>query len=347
MKKPFYIRKLYLYQYEVPLKTIIFIRGISFSSKKGLLVKIEDEEENILWGEISLLPPTEEKIKNCKGWIENNYECLLGAMNKACSKIPIEVKFALASAIDSFRIEENNSLDITIKTNTLLAGKTENIIKEAKKKSDLGYTIFKLKLGEFSITESIDLISQIREIIGRERCIVLDLNQQWELSKTLDFIERILNKNILYIEDPVTNLDELVSYLKVSPIKAGVDEFLEGWNLQLEDICEEFSDRIVFVMKPSVLYGSDAWQKILNNEYSMKVFTSAWETGVGLRGVLNTILKYKDNVKFAGLDTYSFLKYDIVEPALSIMSPEITLKMLQEKFTVIEDKLELINSWVI
>ncbi len=345
MTKPVFIRKLCLYEYEIPLKTKVFIRGVSYATKKGLIIGIEDKDGNKSWGEISLLPPTEERIKNCVRWFEENYNCILGNVDVSSYEIPPEVKFSLINAIEEIDSEKRNNDEITIKTNALLAGDYNVIIKEAKMKNEVGYSLFKIKLGAYSVAESVDLITQIREIIGREKYIVLDLNCKWELSKTLELEERILSKNILYIEDPVRELDELPDYFKLSPIKAGMDEFLENGDLQIENIFEEFSEKIVFVIKPSVLYGTEIWDKVVNNKLCKKVFTSAWETGVGLRGVLKEVFKYIANVDFVGLDTYSFFKYDIIEPPLLIMCPQISSKILKEKFVIIEQRIKLIQIW--
>ncbi len=347
MTKPVFIQKLCLYQYEIPLKTKVFIRGIPFATKKGLIIQIEDKDGNKAWGEVSFLPPTEERIKNCVRWFEENDTCLLGKGDIFSHKIPPEIKFSLASAVEELNFENKDYNDLTVKTNALLAGDYNAIIEEARIKKELGYSIFKLKLGEYSVMGSVDLIIQIREVIGSGKYIVLDLNCQWELSKTLDLAKRILDKDILYIEDPVKNFDELSDYFKLCPIRAGIDEFLEIWDSQLENICEEFLEDIIFVIKPSVLYGKDVWNRIVNDRLCKKVFTSAWETGVGLRGVLNEVFKHIANIEFIGLDTYSFLRYDITEPMLPIMSPQISSKTLKEKFAIIEERMKLIHSWEI
>lgn len=345
MTKVVFIRRLSLYQYEIPLKTKVFIRGVPFETKKGLIIQIENKDGNKSWGEISLLPPTEERIKDCIRWFEKNCICLLGKGDIFSHKIPPEIKFSLASAVEELNFENKDYDDLTVKTNALLAGNFNAIVEEAKIKNKSGYSIFKLKLAEYSVEESIDLITRIREIIGVEKYIVLDLNCQWGLSKTLHLEERILNKDILYIEDPVRELNEFPEYFKLSPIKAGMDEFLENGDSQLENIFEEFSEKIVFVIKPSVLYGTEIWSKIINNRLYKKVFTSAWETGIGLRGVLKEVFRCIASIESVGLDTYSFLKHDISEPPLPIISPQISSNILKEKYAIIKEKIKLIHIW--
>jgi len=345
MSKPVHIQKLFLYSYEIPLKTSIFIRGVPFDVKKGLLIHFEDFETNRFWGELSFLPPTEEKIKNAIEWLEKYHDYLLGEQNVPLSGLPPELKFAIESAVDCSGLRDDKISETTLKMNALLAGSFNEIIEGAKLKNKLGYSVFKIKLGEYSLTKAIDLVIRVREIIARDAGIVLDLNRQWELNQTLNFVEHILDKGILYIEDPVETLEELMTYLKVSPVKAGIDEFLERWNLQLESIYKEFSEKLVFVVKPSIVYGTDTWKNFLDSKSCGKVVTSAWETGVGLRGLLKIILRNQMNIQFVGLDTYSYFKYDIVDPVFPITGPQISIKTVQEKFSVDIEKLSLIKSW--
>ena len=344
MKKSVYIRKLSLYRYEIPLKTTIFIRGLPFSSKQGLVIKFEDTEANEAWGEISLLPPTEEKIKRCIEWIEKNYKHFLGKIDLSfLDKCP-EIKFATVSAINCLNCNVDNYSDTPIKMNALLTGEFPTILEEAERKRNQGYSIFKLKIGEYPLTTAVELITQIQKIIGNEAQIVLDLNRQWTLHQTLDLTAQIENKRILYIEDPVKTLEELPTYLNTSPIKAGIDEFLETWNIALESICKNYLENIVFVIKPSILYGTETWQKVCNNKSTMKVITSAWETGIGLRGILNLLFRNEVHVEFVGMDTYSYLEHDIITPPLSLTFPQISPSTIKEPFSIIQHQLETILS---
>lgn len=347
MIKPVYIRKLSIYRYEIPLKTEVFIRGVPFSYKQGLVTKFEDADGNKSWGEVSLLPPTEAKINRCIRWIEKNYKHLLGEMDISfLDKFP-EIKFATVSAIDNLYFDKDSFSDLFLKVNALLAGEFNTILEEAERKKHQCYSIFKIKLGEYSLTTAVDLITQVQKIIGSEAQIVLDLNRQWTLNQTLDLTEKIVDKGILYIEDPVRTLEELPNYFNSSTIKAGIDEFLEEWNPKLENILKNYSEKIVFIVKPSILCGTQVWQKIYNDKTTTKVFTSAWETGIGLRGILNLIFKHRINVEFVGLDTYSFLKYDLIKPLLPITAPQISSCAIKEPFSVIEEQLETIHSWEI
>ncbi|MGC8846903.1 MAG: enolase C-terminal domain-like protein, partial [Candidatus Hydrogenedens sp.] len=201
MRKPVSIQKLSIYRYEIPLKIKVFIRGISFSCKRGLLAKFEDTEGNESWGEISLLPPTEEKIKTCIEWVEKNYHYLLGEIDFSSLDTYPEIKFAIISALDYFNYDTSDFTDIPVKVNALLAGEFYTILEEAERKRSQGYSVFKIKMGEYSLTTAVDLISRIQTILGNEIQIVLDLNRQWALHKTLDLIEQIADTRILYIED--------------------------------------------------------------------------------------------------------------------------------------------------
>lgn len=344
MSESICIQKLYVYSYEIPLKTAVFIRGVSFPVKRGLLIKLEDSNGSVSWGEISVLPPTEEKMKECLQLMEKNHLCILGSSDYSSPQISPEIDFAIKSAMDSL-LGPVCVPDKPLKVNALLAGDFKNITKSAKEKYQSGYSIFKMKIGEYSLTDSISLITTVREIVGNGAKLILDLNRRWNLTQTLDFVEKVIDKGISYIEDPVEDLKDLLTYLNISPIKAGLDEFLEMEDLPWEEIKKEFVKKVVLIIKPSMLFGTNIWQKILDDKFCMKVITSSWETGIGLRGILNLINKNNLSVAFIGLDTYSFFTYDIVKPMLRFSVPQVSLKILEEKMEVLEEHLTMLNSW--
>jgi L-alanine-DL-glutamate epimerase-like enolase superfamily enzyme len=56
-----------------------------------------------------------------------------------------------------------------------------NILKIAKDKKDSGYSVLKIKMGEISLSVGIDLIREVRDIVGNEMKLVLDLNRHGQL----------------------------------------------------------------------------------------------------------------------------------------------------------------------
>lgn len=354
MGKQFSICKLSVYSYCIRLKASVLIRGIRFSQKEGLLIKIENPEGNISWGEISSLPPTKEKITACIQEIENKYKDCLGEKD-ICEITDLfthpEIKFAFVCALnflEGSKLEDQSCSTINI--NALLTGDVNNILKLAKEKKDSAYSVLKIKMGEFSLSAGKDLIQELRDIVGRDMELVLDLNRQWAFDDVMKFVEQTFDLDIAYIEDPVQDVNDLTSYLLFSPVKAGIDEYFEMGKSSYEkvwEISQTFEDKVVLIIKPSTIFGTEAWDRFVENSDNVRVFTSSWETGIGLRGVLDLARKHGDITRHVGLDTYSYLERDIAHPELPIPAPHISLNIINSPFIVHEEQLTKIASWQI
>lgn len=336
------IKKLRLYYGKIPFRNPVNIRGVSCPYKNLLLVEQGRIDGQCLWGEITFLPPTENSVEQIRHWFEHNHHCLWEKLDNEAKDIPPNIKFALFCAIPVFTPIQNEQLDVEIQSNALLAGDKETIIKRAQTKLNQGYSIFKVKIGDHSLTEAIEIVLKISEILGENKKIVIDMNRLWTLDQTIEIIRYIKDLNVLYIEDPVHSVDELAEFIKHSPIKVGMDEFLEYWSPTIEKICEEYQERIVYIIKPSILYGSALWNKLNHHPHTPRVFTSAWETGLGLRQILQIIFEYRQSILFVGLDTYSFFEHDIIHPELPLETPILSKKSLGPHFSIHKDKLKLI-----
>ncbi len=352
MGKQFSICKLSVYSYCIPFKIPVFIRGVHFLHKEGLLIKIEDSKGNMSWGEISPLPPTQEKITACVKEIENKHKDCLGEKNLydfiKLFNLP-EIKFAFVCALNFLeRGEIENQSYPAININALLTGDANNILKIAKDKKDSGYSVLKIKMGEISLSVGIDLIQEVRDIVGNEMKLVLDLNRQWSIKDTMRFVEQASDWGIAYIEDPVQEVKDLTPYLQSSPVRAGIDEYLEmgksSWK-KLWAITQTFKEKVVLIIKPSTIFGTEAWNRFVENPENVKIFTSSWETGVGLRGILDMVRRYGDITQHVGLDTYSYMESDIAYPELPILAPHISLSVIDKPFTVNEERIKKIVFW--
>jgi len=350
--KQFSICKLSVYSYCIPFRIPVLIRGVRFSQKGGLLIKIENSEGYISWGEVSPLPPTREKIIACIHEIENKHTDCLG--EKDISEFTNlfdfpEIKFAFACALNFLERGKSKKQSCPkININALLTGDINNILKHAKEKKDSGYSVLKIKMGEFSLSVGKDLLQRVRDIVGRDIEVVLDLNRQWTFKDVMRFVEQISDLKIVYIEDPVGNVDDLTSYLQFSPMKAGIDEYFEiGKSLweKVWEISQTYKEKVVLIIKPSAIFGTEAWDRLAKNSENVRIFTAAWEAGVGLRGVMDMVRRYGDITQHIGLDTYSYLESDIAYPELPIPAPHISLNIIDEPFIVHEERINKIASW--
>jgi hypothetical protein len=113
------------------------------------------------------------------------------------------------------------------------------------------------------------------------------------------------------------------------------------------EISQTFEDKVVLIIKPSTIFGTEAWDRFVENSDNVRVFTSSWETGIGLRAVLDLTRKHGDITQHIGLDTYSYLERAIAHPELPIPAPHISLNIINSPFIVHEEQLTKIASWQI
>ncbi|MFA7557048.1 MAG: enolase C-terminal domain-like protein [Hydrogenophaga sp.] len=89
----------------------------------------------------------------------------------------------------------------------LSAGKPENVAAEAKKAKDIGFALFKMKIGYGTIQDDIDMVHAVRETVGPDAYLTIDANGFWSYEKALHIIRRIDSAGLDLIEQPLPHWD--------------------------------------------------------------------------------------------------------------------------------------------
>lgn len=85
--------------------------------------------------------------------------------------------------------------------------KEEGLMEKAKKAAREGYSVLRVKVGEFPFQEDYERIRVLREVLGKEVELWLDVNQAWERREAVEYINRLERFNLLMIEQPLDKED--------------------------------------------------------------------------------------------------------------------------------------------
>ena len=97
-----------------------------------------------------------------------------------------------------------------------------------------GHTRFKAKIGGLSLGEDIQRLETIRDVIGFEADLMVDVNRAWDLKTAIEAVELLLPLKPLWLEEPLRWTDDryettLLAQKTHIPISGGESEItLEG-----------------------------------------------------------------------------------------------------------------------
>lgn len=184
-----------------------------------------------------------------------------------------------------------------VKVNALLAGTSESIEQQALYAVSKGYSCIKIKIGDKSAREVIDLVKSLRKLIGKSIQIRLDANAKFSLTDALLISERLTRSQIAYIEDP-TQPHELEQFCLNSPIPCALDG---AWQE------EQYANLPVkaWVIKPNL-----AWPACLPTHVQTLTITSCFESAVGVAYLAWLANRFAPHVSH-GLSTVEWFAHDL------------------------------------
>jgi D-galactarolactone cycloisomerase len=100
---------------------------------------------------------------------------------------------------------------------------------EIQKLVDQGHQGFKAKAGGLSLAEDIERMELVREIIGADRDLMVDVNRAWTLSTAIEGARLLEPLNPLWLEEPVRWMDDrrelkILSQKTAIPLSGGESE---------------------------------------------------------------------------------------------------------------------------
>jgi L-alanine-DL-glutamate epimerase-like enolase superfamily enzyme len=85
----------------------------------------------------------------------------------------------------------------------LSAGKPDDVAAEAKRAKDIGFALFKMKIGYGTLQDDIDMVHAVRETVGPDAYLTIDANGFWSYEKALHIIRKIDSAGLDLIEQPL------------------------------------------------------------------------------------------------------------------------------------------------
>lgn len=200
-----------------------------------------------------------------------------------------------------------------VRVNALLGGEPRHSAMAAKL---AGFTCVKLKIDGRDIAGSCDALRSVRDALGEELGIRVDLNRSWTVPEAIRGIPMLAAYGVELIEQPVASIAELAAVRSAVEVPIAADEC----------VIDEESIRLVaaagaadvVVLKPALVGLSEAMLMARTAaECGLDVVvTSALDTSVGIAAALHLVATLPDSQRHHGLATASLLAGDLVEKRL-------------------------------
>lgn len=280
----------------------------SRSFRKGILLQLTSSDGRIAFGEVSPLPgysreTLQEAEKQIQGlirkikalWWSPSTLSLLETLGLYPS-----VYFGLESALQDLIAPQLNVPPP--KRYALLLGSKEEILMRAKEAKKEGFSQAKVKLGHFSVSTAIEIASELVPLFQ----LRVDLNRKWKLSETKAFCSHFSKEDFLYIEEPVSDLSELID----CSFPFALDETVKEASSLSHYLQHPFLRALI--IKPTIHYPIARFLSL----GSPIILTSSFEGPIGIRQIEHLVHRLALQENYHGLDTLRYLETYEFEPSL-------------------------------
>ena len=331
-----------VYRYRLPLTEPLRMLGHSLHERVGLLLQLEDETGKQAEGEIApLLGVHSETLEDCLKQLHD------GFAEFKWPQLASAVRFGLEMAQWSLREQQGQTTPAgpleklaPLPVNGLLVGSLGALAEECERLRSTGFQAVKLKVGRESVAIDVERIRTVREMLGPEVELRLDANRAWTLEQAQDFAGQIQATEIAYCEEPLRCPEDMPKLHESTGLPLALDESLwtnpEPSTLSLQGVQ-------AVILKPGVLGGwraTSRWVRWARKQRLRVVFSSCFESGLGLAWIARMATALSRTPTPCGLDTGKWLAQDLVDP-----SPKVAGGFLYfpETSRLCEESLELVG----
>ena len=352
-----------LYHYRLPLVAALKLKGALLLEREGVLVRLASVTGAVGWGEVSPLPGfSRERLeeareqlrglqKTLRGWAitpdwverEGSFIHHLDSLNLAPS-----VRFGLELAIwNLFAAGRGQTVAhliarqprASVSFNGLLLGGPEEVPEKAVALREAGFRVVKLKVGRRAVEEEIELVKTLSSVLGPEVRLRLDANRAWSLYEAAVFVQGIAGVAIEYIEEPLADPQSLPDLVAQYDAPVALDESL--MDVRAEGLGRHKYARAV-ILKPTLLGGLVPTLRMADRATALgmtPVVSAAFETGIGLQGLVALAAGLGSHDVAAGLDTYRWLADDVIDPRLDFGQGEVDVLAMLKTRRRVEERL--------
>lgn len=185
----------------------------------------------------------------------------------------------------------------------------KQIISRIESLVSLGFSTIKLKTGTDNFEDELKLFAILNQKFPKLK-LRLDANGAWTKLETIQKLNKLSNFNIEYIEQPTSELNDLVELSKQSSIPIAVDESIQ--NVEDAKYILEKTDIKFIVIKPMMLGFIDSIEiiKMANKIGKFVIISSLFESCVGRAGLILLASLVKNNTAH-GLATADYLQEEV------------------------------------
>lgn len=308
-----------VHRYSLPLSDA----GDTGERREGALLELRDAEGNAGWGEAAPLPGfSRESLDDALrqlaapgGTEEELYPSVRFAMELA------QLNLRAAACGEPLPRMLSPAPRDTVELNALLSRDPQHAPAEARRLREAGYSAVKLKVGRDTVDEDAALTRRVAEALEGVS-LRLDANRAWSLEEALAFARGVEGLDVEYVEEPLADPALLSRFAAQSGLPVALDESLARMPAAA---LEDHGYASAVVLKPTLLGGLARTLTLAARaeDLGMKaVVSSAFESGVGMLGLVALAAALPGEGYPAGLDTYRRLGADVLRPPLEL-GPEL------------------------
>ena len=208
----------------------------SYTDIKPIIKPFTNGLQNLIIGEDPFCPEkiydkifklTDTRMSSEKGWSRESLIRISAALDIACwDLIGKAANIPLYKLFGGYR----NQVPVYVTCAYYRDGKDEIELRdELKKLIDIGHQSFKVKVGGLSIKEDAKRLETIRNEIGNQKDLMIDVNRAWDLKTAIEGVKEFKKFNPIWIEEPVRWEDDrrnlkLLSKQTDIPLSGGESE---------------------------------------------------------------------------------------------------------------------------
>lgn len=209
------------------------------------------------------------------------------------------------------------SQNLSLNIQGLIYGEFEEILKKAQYDQNNKFTHIKVKVERFCVRKTIQLVQTLLKVYGKTKKLRLDFGCSWKYDNLQNFLTSFDPKDFDYLEDPVSNLDNLLHLNTHYKFFFGLDELLR--TLPFQEVIK-LKHLKSLIIKP-MLDMSYLSLEGIPQDVSV-ILSSSYETPIGLRCIA-ILAKYLKIQGPHGLDTLSIFPPKLYNQSIVISAPSM------------------------
>ena len=304
--------------YRLPLIEPIQLGSITTVERQGILLQAMDEGGVTTgWGDAAPLPPfSRETIKDVQNEIEHPPPYSSPSL-----------RFAHWSAQQNIF-----SSALSLPLCALLQGDRKAVLEQTRTDLGNGFRTFKLKVGRGTVEDDIETVLQLLSLINHTARLRLDANRAWNYDTAVRFAQATRDSSIEFIEEPLQDWKRLPDWMATTDYPTALDE-----SIRLI-LTEKELQPAALVIKPSWIGGHEEIQPFTEKALKHKIpliFSSVYESGIGIRAIAHLASQISPCPSALGLDTYRWLKSDVLVKPLAFNNGRIYLEEISELSSIV------------